>query len=80
MTTVDTARNDSFSNVDANLLHQSTVTLEGMPKGERVAKLQSDNRTARKPFQWRFLFAAILGIYWGRADFAIDLFAVALSI
>ena len=51
---VDTASNDSTSNADENLLHQSTVTLEGMPKVSELQKLQSATRTARKPFQWLF--------------------------
>ena len=62
MTTVDTA-----SNADANLRHQSTVTLEGMPKVSELQKLQSDNRTARKPFQWQFLLPQYWGIWLGVA-------------
>ena len=67
MNSVDTTSNDSTSNVDANLLHQSTVTLEGMPKVSELQKLQSDNRTARKPFQWQFLLPQYWGIWLGVA-------------
>ena len=58
---------DTASNADANLLHQSTVTLEGMPKVSELQKLQSDNRTARKPFQWQFLLPQYWGIWLGVA-------------
>ncbi|MBX4378366.1 hypothetical protein K4H02_25230, partial [Mycobacterium tuberculosis] len=54
-------------NADENLLHQSTVTLEGMPKVSELQKLQSDNRTARKPFQWQFLLPQYWGIWLGVA-------------